>query len=120
MIMKTETMENKVNLIESLFESTVEYGKSSAELIKLRALYKTSEIASSALPHLVVIVIVVVFMLFISLGLALWLGTILEKVFYGFFIIGAFYGITGLLMHLFMHKWMKKKFGDFIVKQLFN
>ena len=118
--MKTETMENKVNLIESLFESTIEYGKSSLELAKLKAMHKTSEIASSALPHLVVVGVVFFFVLFISFGLALWLGTILENVFYGFFIIGAFYGFTGLLMHFFMHKWMKRKFGDFIVKQLFN
>lgn len=118
--MKTETMENKVNLLESLLESTIEYGKSSAELIKLKALHKTSDITSSAFPHLVVTVVVIFFMLFISLGLALLLGTILENMFYGFFIIGGFYGITGLFMHLYMHKWMKKKFGDFIVKQLFK
>ena len=120
MIMKTETMENKVNLIESLLESTIEYGKSSAELVKLRALHKTSDIASSALPHLVVYVVVIFCVLFISLGLALLLGTILKNAFYGFLIIGTIYGITSLLMHFFMHKWMKRKFGDFIVKQLFK
>jgi len=120
MFLKSETMENKVNLIESLLESTIEYGRSSAELIKLRALHKTSDIVSSALPHLVVTVVVIFFVLFISLGLALLLGTILENAFFGFLIIGAFYGITGLLMHFFMHKWMKRKFSDFVVKQLFN
>lgn len=118
--MKTETMEKNVNLIESLLESTVDYGKASAELAKLKALHKTSEIASSSLPHLVIYVVLIFFILFISLGLALLLGTILENAYYGFFIIGAFYGITGLLMHFFMHKWMKRKFGDFIVKQLFK
>ncbi len=118
--MKTETMENSVNLIESLLESTIEYGKTSAELVKLKALHKTTDITSSALPHLVVTVVVVFCVLFISLGLALLLGTILENVFYGFLIIGGIYGIIGLLMHLFMHKWMKRKFSDFIVKQLFK
>jgi hypothetical protein len=118
--MKTETMEKNVNLIESLLESTIEYGKSSAELAKLKALHKTSDIVSSSLPHLVVYVVVIFCVLFISLGLALLLGTILENAFYGYFIIGAVYGITGLLMHFFMHKWMKRKFGDFIVKQLFK
>lgn len=113
-------MENKVQLVESLIESTIEYGKSGIELAKLKALHKTSDIASSSLPHLVVSIVYLFFILFISLGLALWLGTILENAIYGFFIIGAFYGITGLLMHFFMLKWMKSKFGDFIVKQLFK
>lgn len=120
MILKTEAMEKNVNLIESLIESTIEYGKSSAELAKLKALHKTSDILSSSLPHLVVTVVVIFFVLFISLGLALLLGTILENAFYGFFIIGVFYGVAGLLIHFFMHKWMKRKFGDFIVKQLFK
>lgn len=120
MIMKTETMEKNMNLIESLFESTIEYGKTSAELIKLRALHKTSEIVSSSIPHLMVIVVVIFFILFISFGFAFWIGILLENVFYGFFIVGAFYAIAGLLMHFLMHKWMKRKFGDFIVKQLFK
>jgi len=109
-----------MNLIESLLESTIEYGKTGAELIKLKALRKTSEIGSSALPQLMVIVVGIFFILFISLGFAYWFGILLENLFYGFFIVGAFYGITGLLMHFVMHKWMKKKFGDFIVKQLFK
>lgn len=117
---ETETMEKQVNLIESLLESTIEYGKTSAELLKLKALHKTSEIVSSSIPHLIVIVVVIFFVLFISFGLALLLGSLLENAFYGFFIVGAFYGITGLLMHFVMHKWMKRKFGDFIVKQLFK
>lgn len=119
MINKTENMEKNVNIIESLFESTIEYGKTTVDLLKLKAMHKTSEIISSVLPQLVVVVVVFFFVLFISLGLALWLGTILENVFYGFFIISAFYGFIGLLM-LIMHKWMKRKFGDFIVKKFFN
>jgi len=113
-------MENNMTLIESLLESTIEYGKTSAELIKLKALRKTSEIGSSALSHLMVIVVVIFFILFISLGFAYWIGILLENLFYGFFIVGAFYGFTGLLVHFVLHKWMKRKFSDFIVKQLFK
>lgn len=113
-------MENKVQLIESLIESTFEYGKTSLELAKLKALYKTSDVVSSAIPNLMVFVFILFFILFISFGFAFWLGTILENIVFGFLITGGFYGITGLLMHFFMHDRIKKKYGDYMVKQLFK
>ena len=113
-------MENKLQLIESLIESTFEYGKKSLELAKLKALYKASDAVSSAIPLAVVIVFLLFFIFFISFGFAFWLGIILGNVLFGFLITGAFYGITGLLIHFFMHDQIKKKFGDYLVKQLFK
>jgi len=118
--MKTETMENKVQLLESLIESTIEYGKSGLELAKLKALYKTSDVVSTAIPHILVFVFILFFILFISFGFAFWLGIILENILFGFLITGAFYGITGLLVHFIMHDRIKKKYGDYLVKQLFK
>jgi len=118
--MKTETMDSKVQLIESLIESTIEYGKSGLELAKLKALYKTSDVVSSVIPQILVFVFILFFFLFISFGFAFWLGIILENILFGFLITGAFYGIAGLLIHFFMHDQIKKKFGDYLVKQLFK
>ncbi len=71
-------MEDNTKLIEIL-ERTAEYGKASFELVKLKALDKTSDAVSSLIPHAVVLVLAAVFMLFLNLGLALWLGEILGK-----------------------------------------
>ncbi|MGB8491641.1 MAG: hypothetical protein WCE64_11350 [Bacteroidales bacterium] len=76
-------MEDNAKLIESLFERATDYSKTSFELIKLKALDKTSEAVSSLIPHSVVFVIFAVFILFLNLGLAFWLGEILGKTFYG-------------------------------------
>jgi len=97
-------MEDNTKLIESLLERTAEYGKASFELVKLKALDKTSDAVSSLIPHSVVVVLVAVFMLFLNLGLAFWLGEILGRTFYGFFVVAAFYGIAGFVLHFFMHK----------------
>lgn len=117
-IIKTEAMENNENMIESLIERGAEYGKTSFELIKLKALDKTSDVVSSLMPHSVVIVFVLSFTLFLNLGLALWLGEILGKIYFGFFVVAAFYGITGILVHFFMHKWLKKLFCNNFIKQV--
>jgi hypothetical protein len=111
-------MDENINSIESLIEKATEYGKTSFSLAKLKALEKTAEVVSSFFSNSLVLIIVSSFLLFTSLGLALWLGEILEKIYLGFFIVAAFYGLAGILIHIFFHKWLKKCVGDSIIKQM--
>ena len=110
-------MEDKATLIESLVERATEYGKTSYELVKLRALDKTSDVVSSAVPHSIVVVVLVSFMLFLNLGVAFWLGEVLEKLYIGFFVVAAFYAIVAIVLHFFMHQWLKKIVGNYFIKQ---
>jgi len=111
-------MEDNAKLIESLLERAAEYGKTTYELVKLKALDKTSEVVSSFIPRSVVFVLIALFMLFVNLGLSFWLGEILGKTFYGFFVVAAFYGLIGIVIHFFMHKWLKKLVFNYIVKHM--
>jgi len=111
-------MESNKELFESLLEKVTEYGKTNFELIKLKVLDKASDVVSSLIPHSVVFVFIASCLLFINLGLALWLGEILDNVYYGFFVIAAFYGITGLVIRLFMYKLIKRIVCDYIIKQM--
>ena len=111
-------MEDNAKLIESILERTAEYGKTTFELVKLKALDKTTDVVSSLFPNSVVFVLIVFFMLFLNVGLALWLGGILGKIFFGFFVLAAFYLIIGIVLHFFMHKWLKKVAGDFFIKHV--
>ncbi len=110
-------MEDKKILIESLYERAADYGKTSFELVKLQTLDKTSDIISSIIPHSIVFVLFASFMIFLNLGLAFWLGEILGKTFFGFFVIAGFYIIIGLILHFFMHQWIKGKIRNYIIKQ---
>jgi len=109
-------MEDNGKLIESLLERATEYGKTSLELVKLKALDKTSDIVSTLIPHSVVFIIVASFMLFFNLGLAFWLGGILGRMCFGFFVIAGFYGFAGIVFYLFMHKWLKNVICDYFIK----
>jgi uncharacterized sodium:solute symporter family permease YidK len=111
-------MEDNAKLFESLFERATEYGKTSFELAKLKAIDKTSDVVSSIIPHSVVFVLIGIFMLFLNLGLAFWLGDILGKIYFGFFVVAAFYVIAAIIIHFFMHKWIKKLICNSIIKQL--
>ncbi|MBN2037498.1 MAG: hypothetical protein JW768_12215 [Chitinispirillaceae bacterium] len=109
-------MEDNAKSIESLLERAAEYGKTSYELVKLRIVDKTSDFVSSFVPHSVLFVLIASCTLFMNFGLAFWLGEILGRTCFGFFAVAAFYGIAGIVLYFFMHKWLKKIACDFIIK----
>jgi len=111
-------MEENTKILESLIESATEYGKTSIELVKLKALDKTTDIVSSLIPFSVVIILLITFLLFLNIGIALWLGEILGKPFYGFFAVAGFYILTGIIIHFFLNKWIKRIVGDFFVRRM--
>ncbi len=117
-IFQQDTEESKTEMIESLFEKAVDYGQTSFRLVKLKTLSKASDVASTSLSRLVVLIFAFSFVLFMSLGLAIWIGDILGKGYYGFLVVGGFYGLIGIFIHLFLQKWIKKILDDYIVEQV--
>jgi hypothetical protein len=111
-------METPKNLIELLLEKIEEYGITTYELTKLKLLKTTALIVPSLLSRLIVIFIISSFILILSIGIALLLGDLLGKLYYGFFIVAAFYLVVGIVLHLYLHKWIKKPVSDSIIKQI--
>ena len=113
-------MEEQTKMIESLISSTTQYAKTSFELVKMKAMEKTVDVVSSVVPTVIAISMFVTFLLFVNLGLSFWLGEILGNTFYGFLIVGGFYGVSGLVVYLLFFETIKKRIGNMIVKQLFK
>ena len=111
-------MEDNTKFLESLLEKATEYGKTSFELVKLKAIDKTTDIVSSLIPHSVVFVLIASFLIFLNLGLALWLGEVLGKIFYGFFVVAGFYVIIAIIIHFFMHKRIKRLVGNYFIRRV--
>jgi hypothetical protein len=113
-------MQDNPNHIELLLETAAEYSKTSFELIKLKTLDKVSDVVSTIIPLVVVLLILSSFMLFCSLGIAFWLGEMLEKVYYGFLVVAAFYGLVAFILHFILRKWLKRKICNYIIKLALN
>lgn len=112
-------MEETVNSIESLLERTSQFSKTSFELMKLKALDKTAVITSTFISRFLLVSIVSIFVLTLNIALALWLGELLGKNYYGFLVVASFYGLTGIILFL-MHPFIKKSLRKSIITQLFN
>lgn len=116
-ISKRNSQETPADLLESLYEKTLQYGKTTLQLAKLKALHKTSKLVSDYMLLLVVGLFIFIFMLFLNLGLAIWLGEILGKSYYGFLLVALFYGLVGMFIHLFLQKWIKRITSDHFINQ---
>jgi len=111
-------MEDNSTLIESLLERATEYGKINYELVKLKVIDKTTNGISTFVPNTVVFLVLSSVLLFLNLGIAFWLGKILGELFYGFFLVSAFYALIAFVMYFFLRKWVKRIFYDYLIKQI--
>jgi len=111
-------MEEKTNLLGSLIDIATDYGETSIELVKLKALDKISDIVSSLIPLAIDVMFILSFLLFLNLGIAFWLGDIFGKTAYGFLAVAGFYIFIAIFVRLFLYKWIKRSVGDWLVKRL--
>ena len=112
-------MDTKTNLIEPLLERVEAYSKTSIELIKLKALAKTADVSSSLISKSILVFVVAFFAFLLNIAIALWLGDILGKNYYGFLVVAACYAVAAIVI-LIIHPSIKARLSNAIIKQLFN
>jgi hypothetical protein len=113
-------MEKEPSSISLLFEKAVDYLETRIELFKLEAVSKLSEVISSVFSSLIVIVFLVLFVFMVNIGVALWIGDVLGKAYYGFFIVAGFYILIGFILYLFRHQWLRRPVSNLIIKKMLN
>ncbi|WOK04186.1 hypothetical protein RT717_13990 [Imperialibacter roseus] len=110
-------METVNNSFESLFQKLEAYGKTTIQLSKLKSLEMSTVLASSLISRLAVILVLSTSTLVLSIGVALWLGELLGRIYYGFFVVAGFYLLAGIIFHLYLHQWIKRPVSNLIIKQ---
>tara|TARA_R100001480_G_C4676196_1_gene174206 strand:+ start:112 stop:528 length:417 start_codon:yes stop_codon:yes gene_type:complete len=106
-------------LSENLEESGAkaqEYIKNTSEYYKLRTFKTVTKGAISLVNFLVLGIFLLLVLLFLSIGIALWLNNVLENSYAGYFIVAGFYIVIMLLLVIFGKKPIEKilliKFSD--------
>lgn len=105
-------------LIESLIEKGEQYGKTTIELLKLKTLDKSADVASTLISWSIVIVFAVLFFLILNIGVALWIGELLGKSYYGFFAVSGFYALLALIFAIFRKQFIKRPVNNSIITQV--
>ena len=111
-------MENDPGSVGSLFEKAGDYLETRLDLFKLRAVDKTSDFTSSLVSRIAIATILILAIFMVNIGLALWVGELVGRVYLGFFIVAAFYALLALLIHVFRKTWIKDPITTLIIKKM--
>lgn len=113
-------MENQSSPVESLIDRVKSYVETRIDLLRLKAIDKSSSFLSLIISLLVIILVSFIAIMLISVGIALLIGDLLGQVYYGFFIVGALYLITGLVLYSMRDKLLKSPIADGMIKNLMD
>lgn len=111
-------MNDNATPITTLFERAEDFSKTSIELYKLKLIDKSADIVSSIVTSMVIFSIVALSLLIINIGMAFWIGKLLNDIFYGFFVIGGFYAILAIVLTIFRKQWIKNPVSNSIISKI--
>ena len=113
-------MEEQGFSMESLYEKAKAYTDTTLELAKLKAVDKSSDLISTLVPRLTVIMMLLIVIFCMNIALALWLGTLTGQAYFGFLLVAGFYSLLALFMHFFLHTRIKKRIADAFIANLLS
>jgi len=111
-------MESTVDQIESVISKATNLAETKVELWKLKAAGKISETVSSLISKIAIVVLAGIALIILSLGAAYWIGTRLNNLYYGFFIVGGFYALAGLFVYVFRNNLIKGPITNLIIDKV--
>ncbi|CAM3933636.1 hypothetical protein FLSI110296_04250 [Flavobacterium sinopsychrotolerans] len=111
-------MENNATTIEMLFERAEDYTRTTVELAKLHTVDKAADVMSSLLSRLAVSIVFAMFAFLANIGLSLWIGELVGKLYYGFFIVSSFYLLIAIILYIFKNEWIKTPISNFMIVKM--
>ena len=111
-------MYSVINNVEKLVSSVSDMAETKIALMKLKAAGKVSTSLSTLVFFLIIALFGSLALTIISFGFAYFIGSKLNNISYGFFIIGGFYVLIGLLVFINRKKWIQKPVSDLLIDKL--
>ena len=107
-------------ILQALTEASSDYLQLKMRLITLQISEKVSKVLSDFFSLLILVIVFSFGLVLVSVGLAQWIGHLLDKEWIGFFIVGAFYFLLGIILILTKEKMVRMPLLNAIVKGLFK
>lgn len=111
-------MENSFTAIERLYQKVETYCKTTLELLKYESAEKLIMILSNVIIYKLLSTVLVFSILFLSAGLALFVGNEMGEIYYGFLAVGGLYMILLIVLFLFRDAIIKNPVSNFVISKL--
>jgi len=113
-------MEPEPNKVESLLQNANDHLETRLKLFKWKVALKSADIISGNASRLVLLAFLSLFIFVLSIAIGLYLGDLLGKVYYGFFVLAGFYGLCIVVVYLFRNKWIETPVSNGIIQKMTN
>lgn len=108
-------IEERKEILEELFERIEAYVQINVQLYKLRAIELVAESTSTVVSKILIGLVAIMFFLFLNIGIAIWLGSVLGTPYHGYFIVSGFYLLVLIMLFIFRKNMFKKSIADNIM-----
>lgn len=113
-------MSERTESIQQLYDQAEGIVKTQLSIYKLQAVAKTATVSASVASSLFLGVAGMMFLLFLSLGLAFWLGDLLSSIALGFTVVAGIYLLVGIVIYSLRKTTLKRIISDRVVNELLN
>ncbi len=113
-------MQNTFAKAEEFADHVKEYINNRIAALKLQTAEKTSQFASNFIAIAVVAAIMLLFVIFISMGTALWLGDWIGNLWSGFFIVGGAWLLIALVVWFSREKFLRLPIMNKMLHEMFS
>lgn len=111
-------MNHSDSSIEMFFEKVENYGITTSELFKLSFIEKFTDIVSSIVLKIAIYFSIFMFALIINIGIALWLGDLMGKIYLGFFVVALFYALIAFIIRFYGSEYIKAPLSNKLIIKL--
>ena len=105
-------MDFKEGKIEMVYAKIEDLVSNQQEIIKLKVYSKSADMATFMAMKIIMFFVVGLFILFLNIGLSIWLGEILGETYYGFFALAGFYAISAIIIKTFLYNNIEYKINN--------
>ncbi|TDH26195.1 hypothetical protein EXU57_11945 [Segetibacter sp. 3557_3] len=110
-------MNNQFNVVESLIGNSKEYVETRFNLLKLKLVDKSSDLVSTVLTFIPLIVIGLLVFFLLNIGIALLIGDLLGRASWGFLVLTGIYIIIGFILYSGRNKLIKVPFANMLIRK---
>jgi len=111
-------MEDRKTPVEFLLERGQAYANTTIQLLKLKGAERFADIASKLASNFVILILTAIFFINLNIGIALFVGELLGKIWLGFLVVAAFYGIIAFFFYIFRDRLIKRRVRNGIIQEL--
>lgn len=111
-------MDTNYEIVETVFKRIENLTTNQTALIKLKLYNKTADLATFLAMKAIIVTVLGLFFILLNIGLSLWIGEMLGKTYFGFFVLAAFYAVAAIFIKTSVYKYLQQQINMRVLSKI--